>query len=213
MGKHRFIDTPSMGGASLRERASQEITEALKQNMRYKVIFILTLDSGCLREDQLNTMKLILDSAPIKKYGVLVNKLSKKVHDKFSPRSIAFEDMVQIIDQNMPNRKKMRPQHVHLVRDDSLLEDASNKVVALPEETVQFMKSLPSVHIAARKVKAIQASVWHEQIQSLEMEVNKTKARRRRVRGQMMWVAKLLLFPAFLRAASNAVRPKIALLA
>ena len=138
--QHRFIDTPGMGDPSIPpERTADEITMALKFDGRYKVIFVLTLEHGRLDAGQLATMKLVLDAAPIKKYGVLLNQLTGPVYEKLSQKH-EFERLIEIINMNMPKGKTARnPRFVQLMHEDLLLRDATNKVVNLPEEVVRFL--------------------------------------------------------------------------
>lgn len=78
LGGRIFIDTPGLADKKLREEAAQTITEALQRGGMFKICFVVTLDSGRPRPDDLCTMKLVMDAAkiPENRYGVNFNKLS-----------------------------------------------------------------------------------------------------------------------------------------
>merc|ERR1711871_1496484 len=78
-GAHTYMDTPGLADMQMRKQAAAAITQALKLEGNYKIIFVVTLESGRLRPADKTTMELVLASAPIQEYGLIINKLSKKV--------------------------------------------------------------------------------------------------------------------------------------
>ena len=78
-----YMDTPGLSDVKLRKAAAEAITEALKQNGMYQIFFVVTLESGRVRSEDLTTIKIVLENAKdITQYSVIVNKLTKKVYDK-----------------------------------------------------------------------------------------------------------------------------------
>ena len=48
---------------------------ALKRDGEYNIFFVITLEAGRLRPEDTETMKLVLEAAPIKdKYTIVINK-------------------------------------------------------------------------------------------------------------------------------------------
>ena len=85
IGNYVYIDTPGLDDVEMRKQASKAISEALKQGGMYVIVFVVTESSGKIYPSDLATIKTVLQSAPeIKQYGVIINKLSKPVYNKFS---------------------------------------------------------------------------------------------------------------------------------
>ncbi|CAE7320098.1 unnamed protein product [Symbiodinium natans] len=204
--QHRFIDTPGMGDPSIPpERTADEITMALKFDGRYKVIFVLTLEHGRLDAGQLATMKLVLDAAPIKKYGVLLNQLTGPVYEKLSQKH-EFERLIEIINMNMPKGKTARnPRFVQLMHEDLLLRDATNKVVNLPEEVVRFIQAVPGVHLAKKRVEAVRTNLWDKEKQAMQTRLQKIDDRLSWVR---MWVVRIS-FAVLVKSGLRRLRRKL----
>merc|ERR1719213_277216 len=71
-----YLDTPGLADVHMREKAAEEIRKALLYEGNYKIVFVLTMRNGRVIAEDKTTMGLILQAAPIKHYGVLVNQLS-----------------------------------------------------------------------------------------------------------------------------------------
>ena len=73
-----YMDTPGLDDIDKRKQAAEAITEALKQDGSYQVVFVVTLESGRVKPADVTTIQLILKSAEqITHYGIIFNKLSK----------------------------------------------------------------------------------------------------------------------------------------
>jgi small GTP-binding protein len=72
-----FIDTPGLSDISKRVHAAQQIQKALEYKASYKILFVLTVESTRLREDDINTIKTVMDAiiAPNKTFTIIINKL------------------------------------------------------------------------------------------------------------------------------------------
>lgn len=54
IGEGKFIgDTPGLSDATMRKQAATEIEKALKQNGKYRLVFVVKLDSGRVRPDDM----------------------------------------------------------------------------------------------------------------------------------------------------------------
>lgn len=58
-----FMDTPGLADIKLRKAAAQAITKALKKNGTYQIFFVVTLEAGRVRAQDLTTIRLVLENA------------------------------------------------------------------------------------------------------------------------------------------------------
>lgn len=57
------MDTPGLADIKLRKQAAKAITEALKRDGNYQIFFVITLEAGRIRPEDMATIKLVLESA------------------------------------------------------------------------------------------------------------------------------------------------------
>eukprot|EP00178_Gracilaria_changii_P013247 TRINITY_DN37450_c0_g1_i1.p1 TRINITY_DN37450_c0_g1~~TRINITY_DN37450_c0_g1_i1.p1 ORF type:complete len:315 (+),score=39.29 TRINITY_DN37450_c0_g1_i1:33-977(+) len=75
-------DTPGLSDINRRKKAAEEIEKAMKQNGYYRIVFVLTLESGRFRPDDILTMKLVLDVIPKQvPFGIIINKVSLRIYE------------------------------------------------------------------------------------------------------------------------------------
>merc|ERR1719414_2449557 len=79
------MDTPGLEDTKIRKKAAAEISAALKQNGKYRIFFVITLEAGRVRPADVTTMNLVLEAAPEigSKYAVIINKVSNTAINKF----------------------------------------------------------------------------------------------------------------------------------
>ena len=77
-GRVQYIDTPGLADKKLREEAGKAISTALKAGGKYKIVFFVRLESGRPVNEDITTMKLILEAAPEigKNYAVILPKIT-----------------------------------------------------------------------------------------------------------------------------------------
>ena len=99
----KYLDTPGLSDIKLRKQAAEAITTALKQGGTYQVFFVISLESGRVRPEDVTTIKLVLESASdIKHFSLIINKLSTAVLDRLldenakNLRTMVTELLVQI---------------------------------------------------------------------------------------------------------------------
>merc|ERR1712142_676970 len=92
----RFGDTPGLADISMAERAAEAITEALKdgarQGRRTLIFFIVTVEAGRVKPDDLFTIKQVMGSITFPNgrrpsrndYGVIINKCTFLERSDFS---------------------------------------------------------------------------------------------------------------------------------
>lgn len=74
-----FMDTPGLDDTDMKQKAAEEITKALQKDGNYHIFFVVKLDDGRVRPADTATMQLVLESAPIKEYGVIINNVEEDV--------------------------------------------------------------------------------------------------------------------------------------
>ena len=78
-----YMDTPGLDDTNKKKEAAEAITNALKKNGNYKVVFVVTLEAGRVKPADVATIQLILKSATdITRYGVIFNNLSELLMEK-----------------------------------------------------------------------------------------------------------------------------------
>lgn len=79
----RYSDTPGLNDASKKQAAANAISDAIILGGPVKLIFVVTLEAGRLRQSNLATIRLVLDALVAK--GIQVNSLFSVIINKMSP--------------------------------------------------------------------------------------------------------------------------------
>ena len=62
--KNNFYDTPGLADPALREKAGIAISEALRKGGKFNIFFFVKVDDGRVIDQDITTLKLVLESAP-----------------------------------------------------------------------------------------------------------------------------------------------------
>ena len=186
MKKHNgitYLDTPGLSDTKLRKQAAEAITTALKQGGTYQVFFVISLESGRVRPEDVTTIKLVLESASdIKHFSLIINKLSTAVLDRLldenakNLRTMVTELLVQInCNDNPPT--------VLLLEHNFKLFDKENKIIDW-DELNEFVKKAPSITINSNCVGNIKDDPYsfHEALEALKCELNELRKDNERLR-------------------------------
>ena len=141
-----YLDTPGLSDIKLREQAAKSITEALKKDGTYQVFFVITLEAGRVRPEDLTTIRLVLESASdIKYYSLIINKLSTVAFDRLLEdnaeqlRILVSELLEQINTKNDPPT-------ILLLRHQFKLHDLENQFMNW-DELNEFVTKAPSIYV------------------------------------------------------------------
>ncbi|CAE7487753.1 unnamed protein product [Symbiodinium natans] len=175
-GKHTFMDTPGLSDMKRREAAAEAITEALKQDGRYKIFFVITLQNGRVRPEDVTTMNLVLDAAPITHYAIIINQMPQREFEELkSDTSPASGHLARSLLATLPSDKAI-PLICPVARD-SALEGADNKVKPLPEALVKFIvQKTRGMEIRSQDVQQVRVNEWDEKVQGLEEQLSSVQA-------------------------------------
>ena len=110
-----YMDTPGLSDTKKRKQAAAAITQALKQTGEYRIFFILTLENGRLRPDDVYLLKLILESAQedLTSYSLVLNQIIKTVKRKLKDEAAIYQMLLEggIPQQNLPKG-------IHVLEED-----------------------------------------------------------------------------------------------
>lgn len=157
-----YIDSPGLDDAEVKEKAAQEITKALKQNGKYHVFFVVTMESGRVRPADSIAMRLILESAPdIKQYSVIINKVTKPIMDKFEQNPDEFAKVKTCLLAGLPEATN----RFFVIPKDENLEDLDDQLMKkLPDGLEEFVRSEPGMLIQKSDVKDIVTERMQEKV-------------------------------------------------
>lgn len=84
-----LIDTPGLGDVHNPDKCANEINEGLRSGGLFKILFIVCLQEGRMRPDDLAVMELVLKAAQQigTEYGVVINKADTDTIKAFADRS------------------------------------------------------------------------------------------------------------------------------
>ena len=74
-----YADTPGLADKKLREASGKAISTALKAGGAYKIVFFINLNAGRPVNEDIATMKVVLDAAPEigASFGIIIPKVTK----------------------------------------------------------------------------------------------------------------------------------------
>ena len=187
----RFLDTPGLADADekLRAVASKAIVEGLKKGDYYKIIFVVTELNGRVRQEDVTTMKLILEAAPDigENYGVIINMISKKSLKKFKENGEFQNEFLNILFVGIPENRRCSYNRVLFLGKVPELEDKDD-VLADSEKTLRsekmtlnhfVMSVVPTVRIKKENVKDVKFQDFSEINRDLEAMAKEREGQKR----------------------------------
>jgi GTP-binding protein EngB required for normal cell division len=116
----KYIDTPGLSDVKLRKRAAKEIEAALKENSNYKIVFVVAIEAGRVRPDDLEMINAVCDAIDTPfEYGIIVNKVNKWTLTRFNQNRGA------LVQAFLPTLHKA-PSSYAVITVDEDMEDADN---------------------------------------------------------------------------------------
>eukprot|EP00659_Diplonema_papillatum_P018149 gene18149-27957_t len=166
--KHNGIhygDTPGLADVNIREQAAKEIGRALREDGSYKLVFVITVESGRVRPQDNATIKCVLGSLPDNMpYGLVLNKLSPNLHKTLmEDDSKAAQLCLSLVGQRPTDFCFLHP------RIDALDDATDVDVVFDPLPAFSnFIKQLPSRIVAPAEVKNLSTNEFADIIKDFE---------------------------------------------
>jgi len=169
----RYMDTPGLSDIRLRKAAAKAIEQALVMGGDFQIIFVLVWDNGRMREDDLLTMKLVLEAAnqiPKNGYAIMFNQCNKRVIQKLDKPTFLSN-----LNENLANRGAPTTDFVHFAPKIKELDGEDDVVVDLSQETLSFLQNAPHLVIDGEKVTAVNAESFDELKEALAAEQEQKK--------------------------------------
>lgn len=167
VGDTVYLDTPGLEDTEKRKQAAAAIKEALTKSGKYQVIFVVTLEAGRVRPADVTTVSLILTSAPeIKHYGLIFNKMTKKVLSKMTPEK-KQELQSQVSINNGDNNAVPYPIYIE---KNSKLDDADDVVEDMPVLQA-FLTAIQPIVINPEQVEEIKTDAFDEMKEDFEKQL------------------------------------------
>jgi len=134
-----YIDTPGLADSRRREQAADNLNKLFRNAGSYRILFVLTLEAGCLRPQDKTTVDLVMeaiqdahiDTNTASKYGIIINKIERSVADKLNLKADAIE---QVFFLSMAN---------------DFVDAAGDEILPLPEMFKSFIKNLPRIEVTS----------------------------------------------------------------
>ena len=177
-----YGDTPGLDDIASREKAGEEIAAALRQNGTYRLVFVVTLESGRVRPADVATLKIVLDAIHVDMigdeggegglfipYGIVVNKVT--------PRAMAKLEEEEQRDITMASMmvSGSNASHIFLNPFDVDLFDTDNVVKDVSDELRTFIHSIPPVPIHPENVSDLDVADIDAVRESMETELAAVK--------------------------------------
>jgi len=160
LGKHGmvYIDTPGLSDIDMREKAAQEITAALMSGGFFRIFFVITLEGGRARPDDLTTMKLVLKAATQigHDYSIIVNKMDKVMYAALN-KGNNREKIEAALNKDLPGTSSI---YYNLEVEE--LKSRDNVIHQLPPELAIFIASSPLVAITKEQVTPIKSDEFEQ---------------------------------------------------
>ena len=179
-----WADTPGLSDIALRKRAAEEIVLALQKNGVYKIIFVMTLEAGRVRPDDITTMRLVHSACEIIgiKYSIVVNKVTTGMFNHMENED-EKKILLASLNHGLPGTRS-----IYFFPLDLSAHDEKDTAVNLPDCFIDFLNTCPTVHIKPNDVSAIKENEFEilkaEFSQTLDQLKNDNQVLQREILAQ-----------------------------
>jgi GTP-binding protein EngB required for normal cell division len=164
-----YIDTPGLSDVEKREKAAEEIEEALKHNNNYKIVFVAVLEEGRIRADDLVTINTVCDALKGVnfEYGLIFNKVTKKTIQKINQSGLTQEALRRYLK---PLSKQ--PSSVIILSKDDDIEGEDNMYFQSNDENrgklLRFLNDLKANMVEKVRVRKLDIKDFEEKMEQME---------------------------------------------
>ena len=178
----QFYDTPGLKDVAQREQAAKAIADALRKGGDFKVLFFITQEDGRVSQEDVTTMKLVLDAAPDigRNYGVIINKVFEGVLEMLKDDSKKNE-FVDSIFHKIPKDKRCRDSNMIFFEEIEELEDEDDVLVSPDKLKDQNGMTLDQFHenkvpVISIKTKDV-SDIKYKQFDEIKKELEELQKR------------------------------------
>eukprot|EP00558_Chaetoceros_sp_UNC1202_P013099 CAMPEP_0197237920 /NCGR_PEP_ID=MMETSP1429-20130617/4604_1 /TAXON_ID=49237 /ORGANISM="Chaetoceros sp., Strain UNC1202" /LENGTH=297 /DNA_ID=CAMNT_0042697003 /DNA_START=89 /DNA_END=982 /DNA_ORIENTATION=- len=167
-----LCDTPGLLTLEKREEAAAEILKALKcaPTGRFKLVFVIEDNYGRLRNEDVITIKIIIDALPHGvAYGIIVNSIDPATFLQYKDKH-NYEILLTKINHTCNNKTA----HVHLNERDDKLAGQNDCIPATSPALIEFLDRIPSANVEAEAIKDLDIAGYDEKKQeAMRIEMDK----------------------------------------
>eukprot|EP01132_Coremiostelium_polycephalum_P000022 gene22-31_t len=169
----RYIDTPGLSDIKRKEHAAKEIEKALKHNHnRYKIVFVVTLESGKIKAGDLVTINSICHAIKTPfEYGLIFNKLTDAIYKAIREKGLSR----YLLTLNK------QPSSTVLLKRENALEDQPGKYFEASSENrinlLNFLNELAANKIEAKDIEKIDVQDFQKKATEMEGKYREEIAR------------------------------------
>jgi GTPase Era involved in 16S rRNA processing len=174
-GKY-FIDTPGLQNTNTKfqEQAASEIEKALKKDGKYRIFFVITLQSGRVEAADIATINIIMDAIKDNnnRFNIIINKVSKKEKNKILGNP---EEMAKIYVAI--NSGKYKTNSIMYIDNSRDIDDDKTEFIKIEPILADFIynKSI-AIDISKQKVSKVETNEYDIIKNKLDLEKSKLQA-------------------------------------
>jgi GTP-binding protein EngB required for normal cell division len=164
-----YMDTPGLSDRKLKERAAAAITQALRQSGRYKLFFMVRLESGRVVADDIATIETVMNAIDIENvpFSVIINNVRKRQYAAMMDKGDEFVTVVTMV--NAISHVTPRILFIPTMPD---LEEETNAIVTLPADVEAVIRhESPSVTINPQTVSEIKPDEFARLLEDLREQL------------------------------------------
>jgi len=171
-----YIDTPGLADSNTRTEAGKEIEEALKQNGNYKVVFVITLKTGRLRLEDIDTINTVCETIRVPfEYGLVINKINEGVRNQISQKGL---------NSYLESFKKS-PYATVILSMDEEIEDEDNMYFKVNSQNrqslINFLDQLKFNQIRSSDIERLETVDYKIRAHQMEQERRRIQEETRRI--------------------------------
>ncbi|KAF4141946.1 ABC transporter [Phytophthora infestans] len=127
-----------LADTELRETAAKSIKEALQEDGIYKIFFVVTLQQGRGKPDDIATITEVLDSvhAPNIEFSIIVNQSGKRVHELMMKMGDEYKGVVRSLYSG-----KYSTGSILFLPMLGTLNEVDNALINVPDELEVFLRT------------------------------------------------------------------------
>ncbi|EEY59833.1 uncharacterized protein PITG_12971 [Phytophthora infestans T30-4] len=136
--QHRVHRYAGLADTELRETAAKSIKEALQEDGIYKIFFVVTLQQGRGKPDDIATITEVLDSvhAPNIEFSIIVNQSGKRVHELMMKMGDEYKGVVRSLYSG-----KYSTGSILFLPMLGTLNEVDNALINVPDELEVFLRT------------------------------------------------------------------------
>lgn len=162
----KYVDTPGLADIKDREQAAEEIEKGLKENNNYKIVFVVTLESGRIKEADLVTINTVCDAIKTPfEYGIILNQVPEKTIKKV-PIGELGKYLLGLHKQ---------PASAIIITEDENMKGEDNAYLPSNSENrvklLNFIANLKANMILDKHVQHIDVKAYEEKIREMETKL------------------------------------------